>query len=218
MRVIPVAIFLCLSLVAAGVFAQIPTTDADAGPETRPELAAATADALDQIRGEALQVILAPDLSVRRFLDNTGGGEAFERRIETAQQRGGTRWRGTNICEVRMEISGADVADELRKIAAANPGKVGVPVRALEPGLASLSQQTFSAVGRSTGPGAVAQVRQADLPAAWRNITEAERRGAMEAARGNAVTRVMESLRPVDLGNGSTLGEALGVADRKSVV
>jgi hypothetical protein len=211
MRLVPLAIFLFLSLMAAGTSAQLPATEPDGTPESRPELAAATADSLDQIRGNALQVALTPELSVRRFLDNTGGADAFDRRIETAQQRGGTRWRGPDICEVRMEISGAEVADELRKIAAANPGKVGVPVRALEPGLRSLAQHTFSAVGRSTGPGAVAQVRQADLPAAWRNITEAERRAAIEGARSSAVTRVIESLKPVELGNGSTVGDALAV-------
>ena len=212
MRLLPSAIFLCLSLVAAGAFAQGPSADGEGASESRPELAAATADAIDQIRGDVLQVSLAPDLTVRRFLDNTGGADALERRLETAQQRGGTRWRGANICEVRMEISGADVADELRKVAAARPGKAGVPTPALEQGLWGLSQRTFSAVGRSTGPGAVAQVRQAELPAAWRNITEAERRGAMEAARANAVARVMESLRSVQLGNGTTIGDALGVA------
>lgn len=208
MRSLPFAIF--LSLVAAGVLAQ-PADDADGLPEARPELAAATADAIEQIRADALQVTLAPDLTVRRFLDNTGGADAFEQRLETAQQRGGTRWRGANICEVRMEISGADLADALRKIAADNPGKAGISTQALEQGLWGLSQRTFSAVGRSTGPGAVAQVRQADLPAAWRNVSEAERRAAMEAARANAVTRVMESLRSVQLGDGSTIGDALAV-------
>src|ERR687895_311518 len=121
MRLFPVAIFLCLSLVAAGALRQPAPGDADGAPESRPELAAATADAIDQIRGDALQVALAPDVTVRRFLDNTGGADALARRLETAQQRGGTRWRGANICEVRMEISGAEVAGEVRELPAPPP-------------------------------------------------------------------------------------------------
>ena len=182
MRLIPVAIFCCLSLLAAGAFAQLPTADADGTPRDTPGTGCGDGGRTRPDPRRRAPVALAPDLSVRRFLDNTGGGEAFVRRIETAQQRGGTRWRGANICEVRMEIAGARTGGRAEKDRRGQPRQGRRAVQSLERGLTSLSQQTFSAVGRSTGPGAVTQVRQADLPAAWRNITEAERRAAIEGA------------------------------------
>src|SRR5215204_7802614 len=122
MRSQPLAIFACLTLAAATSPAQearprgaapLPAPaqgSEEPSLEARPELAAATADAIEQIRSEVLSVSLTPDVTVRRFLDVTGGGEAVHRRVETAQQRGGTRWLGSDTCEGRVELAGGDVA------------------------------------------------------------------------------------------------------------
>ena len=106
------AILFCLLLTAAASAARgqsqpqtrpEPAADSRAAPSPDPRRAqidAATADALQALRREILTTPLVGNLTVRQLLNRTAGGEQLLRRIDNAEQRGGTRWRDDQTCEV----------------------------------------------------------------------------------------------------------------------
>jgi len=151
---------------------------------------------------------------VRQVVDRTpGGSEEVSKVVQNAQHRGGTRWTTDQTCEVRLEVSGNDVAGAIRPILASNAAKLPAPRDALEKGLTQLMGRTFSAVGKSTGTINLFRLRPGTKAEAWRNVTEAERCEAILTAKSNAVAHVVQSLRPVSLGGNSTLDDALNVPE-----
>jgi hypothetical protein len=191
-------------------FAGSRPVDGRTNPDTRrAQVEAATEDAIDILRRDVLASSLAPDLTVRQFLNKTGGTDALVRRIDNAEQRGGTRWRGDDACEVLLEIPGADVADTLGKIAIEKAKTSGISFESLKQGLADLRGRTFSALGVSVGADRLDRIRPDNPNGAWRSVSDEQRREALKGAKANAIARVIESLRPIDLGNGKRLDEAL---------
>ena len=187
-----------------------PAAPADTRP---PQLAAARADALRALHRDVLAAPLTPETSVGQFLTRVGETDRLLDRLRNAEQRGGTRWRNDQTCEVLLEIPGADVADVLSRVAADHPRDAGVTPEALQRGLNELRRKTFSAVGASVGAKDLTRLRPDDPTGPWCNVCDAERRDALTAAKANAVARVIESLRPVDMGSGKELNRALDVPE-----
>jgi hypothetical protein len=196
--------------VTATSFAGSRPTEGRTAPETRrAQVEAATEDALDILRRDVLASSLAPDLTVRQFLYRTGGTDDLLRQIDNAEQRGGTRWRGDDACEVLLEIPGAKLADTIAKIATDKSKAASISIESLKRGLADMRGRTFSALGVSVGADRLDQIRPDNPNGAWRNVSDEQRREALKGAKANAIARVIESLRPIDLGNGKRLDEAL---------
>lgn len=178
----------------------------------RPELTAAKKDALDSLRRDILSVHLAPELTVRQFIERTDGSVVLQGLISNAEQRGGTRWRSEQTCEVRLEVSGADLADVLQKLALERRERLtGLNIRpsTIQRGLSDLRDREFSSLGRSTGGANLQEIQPPAGSNAWESVSADDRRQAVLAAKCNAVARVIESLRAVDLGDGKRMDEAL---------
>src|SRR5205814_1341840 len=91
------------------------------------------------------------------------------------------------------------------------PPTPGISVESLKQGLADLHGRTFSALGVSVGADRLDRIRPDNPNGAWRTVSDEQRREALKGAKANATARVIESLRPIDLGNGKRLDEALNV-------
>jgi hypothetical protein len=204
----------CLAGLPQASAADATTSPADAPGATKPQLDAATIDARESLQQDILSFPLTAELSVRQFIDRTpGGSEEVSKVIQNAQHRGGTRWTTDQTCEVRMEVSGDDVAGAIRPILATYPGKLPAPREALEKGLRELMGRTFSAIGKSTGTANLFRLRPGAKAEVWRNVTDAERREAILTAKSNAVAHVVQSLRPVPIGGNKTLDDALNLPE-----
>jgi len=200
--------------------AEPPTTNAsDANGATKSQLDAATIDARESLQQDILSFPLTAELSVGQVIDRTpGGSEEVSKIVQNAQHRGGTRWTTDQTCEVRLEVSGDDVAGAIRPILAGNAGKLPAPREALEKGLHELTGRSFSAVGKSTCTSNLFQLRPGAKVEVWRHVTEAERHEAILTAKSNAVAHVVQSLRPVRIGGNSTLDDALNLPEVNSEI
>lgn len=184
-----------------------------------PQLVAATSDALQVLSRDILATRLAPDVTVGRLLAHTGGTNALLQRLQNAEQRGGTRWRNDETVEIILEVPGRDVADLVKKAADGDPDEVKrlLSLTSLDRALNDMRRRTFAAVGMSMGARELAGLRPPAHVAAWRTVSDKERINALLAAKQTAVTRVVRSLRPIDLGGDQTVGDALdkpGVGDK----
>src|SRR5689334_7872201 len=156
--------------VTATSFAGSRPADGRTAPDARrAQVEAATEDAIDILRRDVLASSLAPDLTVSQFLNRTGGTDDLLRQIDNAEQRGGTRWRGDDACEVLLEIPGTQVADTLTKIASERSKSSGISFQSLKRGLADLRGRTFSALGVSVGADRLDRIRPDNPNGAWRN-------------------------------------------------
>src|SRR5688572_33284273 len=115
--ILPCLVFMTALVLAAHEARTQPATN-PAGAEARAEaarndarraqLAAAHADAVQSLRQDTLATPLAGDFTVRQFLHRTGGTDAFVQRLQSAELRGGTRWRSDDIVEIMLQLPGAD--------------------------------------------------------------------------------------------------------------
>src|SRR5688500_17786388 len=107
-------IILGLALVFGGpARGQPPQGLDDPGTARRAQLAAAVDDGLAALRRDVYAAPFSVDLNVRQAASRLDAVDPIDRAIQTAEQRGGPRWRGDDdrpICEVRLELPGATVA------------------------------------------------------------------------------------------------------------
>ena len=206
MRLIPfliLALFLCGSVGAAA-----------AEDPQRAQVSAATRDAVESLRQEILTAPMLADLTVGEFVEKAGASDSLQAALRKTEQIGGTRWIDDQTCIVRMQFSGDKLADTLIAIARDHPDRTPVPAGALERRLAGLRRRMFSAEGTSTA----AKFFDLRPPGPWRDVPPAERRQALDAARDDAASRVLDSLRDVDLGGGKTVADALEVPSVKDAL
>lgn len=197
------ALGLLLTAPVATVHAQVDARKA--------QIQAAENDAIESLRRDVLAAKLSADMTVGDFLDRADRQDALNDVIKTATQIGGTRWIDDHSCIIRFELDGrriagrmVDVAKSLGKNSPLSPDAVS---RAVEP----WTKRTFSATGTSTSAQYIVDVRPGDANPAWRSVPEVQSREAVSAARGDAVRRVLESLRSIPMGEGKTVADALDV-------
>lgn len=172
---------------------------------------AAYDNAMQSLRQQVDDVQIRPDLTIADVIEKVGGEAELATILAKAQRIGGPRWLDDQTCQVRLDISGATVADSLKQIVSDNPKKSPVTVDALAPRLKDLNKKTFCAVGTSTGSKAIGGARPIREADGWAAVDDDARRQAVAAAKRDAVTRVIESVRDVPLAPDKTVGDAMDV-------
>ena len=183
-----------------------------------PQAEAAVADARESLRHQVLSTVVVRGITVGELLERTGTGEDLGKLLGGAQQIGGTRWLDDQTAQVRLVIEGGAVAEFLNQVVAKNAEKVPVPVDEVRKALGDWKGRSFSATGTSTGPADVTRLAPPAGDVNWGSVPATERNRALAAARENAVSRVLDSLRPIEMGDGKTVGDALGEAEAGKVV
>lgn len=174
-----------------------------------PQVEAARTDAIESIKRQIIASHITSDLTVADLLDRIGGVPELDRTLSGAEELGDPRWLGTEAVQVRLSIDGSRVAKMLLKLVQTHPKQSPVSPESLQRQLKWWSDRIFSATGTSMGPGDISRLRPPLSDRAWWNVADADRRRALIAARDNAIDRVVQSLDPVTLGEGKTLGQAL---------
>lgn len=174
-----------------------------------PQVEAATADARESLRQKVLAARVTPDLSVAQLIAQVGGAGELTKALGSAQPLGGPRWLGDQTVQVRLSIDGGRIAKVLTQIVQAHPAQSPIPLDNLREELRSFSDRSFSATGTSTGASDITRLRPPPENRSWAAVTDAERRRALTSARDGAIMQVLESLRPIQLDSGQTVGKAL---------
>ncbi|HZK82279.1 MAG TPA: hypothetical protein VFC46_14455 [Humisphaera sp.] len=179
----------------------------------RDQVNAATAQAFDSLRHEVLAIHLANDLTVGAFLDRCRANDQMDATLKGAEQIGGTRWLDDQTVQVRLEIHGSDIARTIGEIAGKNSALLPAPLHVLRERLKKdMSRRTYSALGTCTAAAVASFLRPDPSQIAWRSVGDADRQAAIEAARHNAIDRVIDSLRTVEWNNGKRhLADAIAV-------
>ena len=80
----------------------------------RPQVLAATKDAVSNLLDEVARVPLNARVTVGDSLRQTRSTEEMVRVLQRAQQMGGPRWIDDHTCQVELQISGPIVAQQLK--------------------------------------------------------------------------------------------------------
>jgi hypothetical protein len=173
-----------------------------------PQVATATADALESIKRQVLATHLTPGLTVQDLVSQIGGTDELDQTLRGAEQLGGARWLGDQVVQVRISIEGTRVAKTLVKIVDSHAKESPIPPETLQKSLKAWAGRTFSATGTSFGASDITRLRPPDSMSVWAQVSDADREQALRAAQSDAVNQVMNSLAPIAL-ESSTLGAAL---------
>ena len=172
------------------------------------EVTAATASAVRGLMEQIQAEPLTANMSIGQFLDANGARNELAAMLSRLPSQGSARWLDDQTCQVRLEVSGAEVAGDLTKIA----GERG---QALRPASEQFRNHWFAATGTS-GMAGVAPDPAPDSP--WASVSADQRRGAVTDAMQNAADIGLRDIGLIELAPGKTVGEALNDSSaRKSV-
>ncbi|MDP9174454.1 MAG: hypothetical protein M3O30_11390 [Planctomycetota bacterium] len=180
-----------------------------AGPEARPEVGAARNSAVERLRIEIESESITPSLTVEIFLAQNAARRRLQSLLhDQAQQIGGPRWLDGQTCQLRLDIPAPAIRRELARIAAENPQTTSVSSDELVRDLQSWDTRVFSATGTSTG--AIETIRPPPGLVGWNDVSPADIRRAIEAAKQDAATHILDSIAPVSLAPDKQISDALG--------
>ncbi len=125
-------------------------------------------------------------------------------------------WLDDQTVQVRLQISGARVAQALIQIAASHP-RTNLSTVDWSPYSAEFVEhetrdwqtRTFMATGTATTAGVIERVRPPIEDANWVGVTDETRKQAIDSARAAANQRVLDSVSSIDLAGGKTVGSVL---------
>ena len=175
-----------------------------------PQVAAATAEAIRDLREQIERTSITPEVTVGDFLRKSGATDQLVRAIERAEIIGGPRWVDADTCQVQLEISGARVAHLLEQAAASHPRDLPIGPSRLARETENWRNRTFGGVGTGTAFVRVAKVRGSAAPG-WGAVAEADRQKALANARAEAIARVLDSVKPIHLTGSKTVADALAI-------
>ncbi|MBC8105041.1 MAG: hypothetical protein H7Z14_00500 [Anaerolineae bacterium] len=205
------AVLATLGASAPATFARapgnLPTTTASATEYDRAQVSAATANAYVNLRKDVERNWIMPQLTVGEFVRRAHGEDALRVAVRQAQQIGGPRWIDDQTCQIKVETTGTTLARALVEIARNDPQRT-MSADEVERRLADWDRRSFSATGTSIAANKVHEVRPIGAPA-WRAVDDASRVAAVDAARENAVARVLDDLRSIRLSETITVGDVL---------
>ncbi len=171
------------------------------------EVAAATSSAVNRLLDEVEAEPITGGVSVHLLIDKTASQPELLAVLQQAQQIGGPRWEDDQTCEIRLDINGDVVYRALVKIAADNPTTSPVPADVVRKNLSGWDGRVFSATG-----GCVDKLDAVHPPAssiAWKGAADQDVQAALQAARQDLVTRVLDSIGAVELPDNKHIGDAL---------
>jgi hypothetical protein len=175
----------------------------------RAEVAAANADAQDSLRQEILATEIDRGITINDILVSCGGPGVLQQAVAAAEQIGGTRWIDDQTCQLQLDVSGIVVEQLLLKVTADHPDHLLLPLDRLKARLKPLERRSFTGAGTSTALVAAEQLRPSDQQVGWTAVRDEDRHAAIEVARQNAAAHVVDSLRPISMPDGKSLGDAL---------
>jgi hypothetical protein len=191
-----------------GAMPCLPAARAGAYEDRRAQVAAATADAMGALERDVLSANVTGTLTVEQFVEQAHARDDLARVVRRAQQIGGARWLDDKTCQVRLELSGNDVADLLVSIARDKPHDAGLPVDVLQRRLDPLRKETFGATGMSTS--AVDALRPPPQRTAWRGVSDTARTAAINEARRSAARQVLQSVGTISVPGDGRLSNIVG--------
>lgn len=175
----------------------------------RPQVAAATTEAVANLREQIERTPITLHVTVGEFLRRTGGSDDLTKTLARAELVGGPRWVDADTCQIQLEISGPRIAHLLNQIAANHPRESPINAKELSRETETWRERTFSGTGSSTAFGRVNKLRGPALTGSWANVSDADRQKALAAAKADAIARVIDSIKPIPLASGKTIGDAL---------
>jgi hypothetical protein len=195
-------LILCLVLI------MVPPADAAQDPHEA-QVSAAAADAANRLRADIETTSLSPDLNVGEFLKRTNTCDQFTDMLRHADQIGGPRWMDNETCQVKLAVSADRVRETLAKFADDNSRTSPLPADAIVAKLHVWGDQTFTATGASISAQRAEKLRPPDASGAWRQVSDESRRATIQAARRNAVDRVIDSIKTINISSGRTANDLL---------
>jgi hypothetical protein len=175
----------------------------------QPQVAAAMASAVDHLASDIQAEPITSSLNVKTFLDRTNSLSRLTTVLQQAQQIGGPRWIDDQTCQVQVDISADVVRHQLQQIAIDNPKTTPIAPDELAGDLKSWDSRAFSATGTSTQRIDLIRPPASSLP--WRDANEQEILQGVTLARQDAVNMVLNSIAPIPLTNGASIGDALAI-------
>jgi hypothetical protein len=160
---------------------------------------AATQSAVRALLDQVRSAWPGPNIVVNRLTSPTSGDNDLASIFSQIAPLGGPRWLDEQTCQVRLEISGAQVADDLRQIAAARAWPA--PVATDE-----FKSSWFSATGAATFAGVAPQPPPGSE---WANIPGDLRRQTVQSAALHAAEEALARIGPIELAPGRRISAAL---------
>jgi hypothetical protein len=179
-----------------------------ADEDAAPVVAAAVSSARDNLLSDVLAEQVTPTLSVGDFLDRTHSTNRLVKALQDARPVGGPRWLDNQTCQVRVDIPGKALKLVLWRITIDSPSDPITPDE-MAHDLNEWDLRIFSATGTSTAR--LDAVRPPANSVAWKNASDQDIRAAVQAARSDAVTHVMDSLSQIPLTATSRIGDAFAI-------
>jgi len=173
---------------------------------------------MEMLRQDVLAAHIQPDITVQMVVERTGGEAIFNKALASAHQVGGPRWLDEQVAQVRVEINGAPVADALEEMSRNKPKALPISPSTVHDRLKRWPRRTFSAIGTSTSASAVDRLRPDPNQISWKGVNDQICRHAIEAARQDAVRRVIDSLKPITWDDNQNLGKLLDLPEVRQKV
>lgn len=162
--------------------------------------------ATERLRAEVLRTPLSSGLTVGDFVERTRSRPRIDSLLDRAEQVGGPRWPDEQTCQVRLELRGAIVADELVTIARDAGGAAPLSAEEVAKAVLPLRERVFNASGVSVSADAIERVPAVgDGP--WASVAASSRAEAVRSARQSALEQAQATIDAMVLPDGSTLGE-----------
>ena len=176
--------------------------------DERPQVTAAVAQAVISLREDVERASINRHVTVGEFIHRLHAEDDLTAALMRAEMVGGPRWVDNDTCEIQLEMSGTRVARILEQLGATSPDS---PAKAEDLSRLTIAWQrkVFTGVGSSTSVARAERYRPRGNDSAWAAVSDADRAKAVAAAKDDAVGRVINSLKPIPLAKGSTIGDAL---------
>lgn len=192
---------------------------ADARGADRPQVAAATNEAVASLRDQIEREPIGRDLTVGELIRRSRGGDELTHALQGAELVGGPRWVDNDTCQVQLEISGTRAARLIQHIVTSSHERPVVSAEELSRLSTDWQRRTFTGSGSSTAFNRAAAVRprlSANSP--WSSVPDETRRKVLASAKEDAINRVVDSIRPIEISKGKTVGDALDQPEVRRVV
>jgi hypothetical protein len=172
------------------------------------DISAATESAANSLVDQINSQPLGRNLTVKDFIDRTGGGEELHADLVRLEPVGGPRWLDEKTCQVRLEVTGTEIVADLANIAVKHAGQTPIAAADIPQAATAIAWRWFSATGTSTSA-SVAPPPPPDSP--WAGVGPESRQRAIGQAIDDAAHRVLASVAPIELSLGHPIGEALNI-------